>query len=58
MWVSLKNNCDSVTVTGIEQRVFSKSQKYSKIHCPTRSTVSRFTLKCRTNSLNKGQFFG
>ena len=42
MWVSLKNNCDSVTVTGIEQRVFSKTQEHSKIHCPTRSIVPRF----------------
>ena len=42
MWVSLKNNCDSVTVTGIEQRVFSKTQEHSKIRCCCRSTVPRF----------------
>ena len=49
MCVSLKNNCDSVTVTGIEQRTSPKTQKYSKIHCPTRSTVSRFYPQMQDN---------
>ena len=56
MWVSLKNNCDSVTVTGIGRRASSKTQKHNKILIAAQALFLAFILKSRTISHNKWPF--
>ena len=52
MWVSLKNNCDSVTVTGIGRRASSKTQKHNKIRYCHKSAVPLFYPQKQAISLN------